>query len=643
MSFRREHFGAYSLLRTLPAMSLLQQHVAEPEDDSSQRCVLVALDDRRATDLEMSLFFHEQISQEARLRHDAIVPVREIGSWGDRPYLVYEQRSGVSLDVVFDAVARGGMEPLPAAIAATIIWDLIEALQSAHDSGMPHRGIWAGLVTIDPSGDLWVSGFSEGALVAKYRPSAPEPKRYAPEVRRDQAVEVTADCYGVGALLYRLLTGKPQPDEWEPRWAGMMMELSLADVPGDSLGRAIHFLHRALAERPMQRYASIDQLAQAFKPLLEEMGGPKHRALVAQALSSFFIKESVPEHTRPIATPALVSRPHHRLPATDEANHTPVFPSRMAPLNEDAVEEGVAPRTRVLANRSRSSLRSLSPALRDRVAPHPLEILARTRYQVLDELGVGGTGTVYKVLDTTLNEVLALKLLRADLIDHPGWLQRFKRELQIARDLEHPNIAPAYHLEQVEGLYFFTMRYIDGETLHQRIRSQGPMGIEEGVRVFSRVGEALLVAHENDIIHRDIKSANVMIERVTGTPYLMDFGIALAPDSQGLTITGQGIGTPMYMAPEQALGHRTGPRADIYSFGVVLYEAFGGALPFIAGTTVAVYTAQINADYLPLSARNSALPKALVELVQACMQPKADDRPTSMQEVLGALKLLLMP
>ncbi len=620
----RTSLASHTLLRVLPAPPGFARYLAAPTDLPDQHRVLTHLRREHASDIEASLAFRELAALESRVRADAVIPVLEVGEADGLPYIIREHRVGAELT---DVIAQRLEHPArfsPAA-AATIANGVIEALIAAHALDLHHMRLEPSTVLIDPGGDVSVTGFAEGAFLARFPQKPSAPKDIAPELRRNHDGGAQTDSYGVGMLLFRLLTGREQPDEWEPRWTGMMMELSAAGVPGDGLKRLIDFLHRALAERPSQRFANANALARAMGPVMVDLDGPKPRQVIAHLLEPLFTSSG--PGTREVE---LISA-DEAVPtnSSDDDDATPIVQH----TGYDAPRS-----TRIMAAQgARASLRRLSPELRERIGPHPLEVLARSRYQVLGELGIGGTGTVYKVLDTTLSEVLALKMLSVDLTSDPGWLQRFKRELTITRDLEHPSILPAYHLEQLEGLYFFTMRYVDGETLYDAIRQRGALPLREGLRILSAVGAGLSAAHSHSIIHRDIKSANIMLERVTGVPYLMDFGIALAPDNPGLTITGQGIGTPMYMAPEQARGERIGTAADIYSFGVVMYETLSGELPFIGTTTVAVYTKQMQGAYDPLTVIAPHVPPALTALTEHCMALDPEQRPASMDEVLKTL------
>jgi serine/threonine protein kinase len=202
--------------------------------------------------------------------------------------------------------------------------------------------------------------------------------------------------------------------------------------------------------------------------------------------------------------------------------------------------------------------------------------------------------------------------------------------------LEHAYILPAYHLEQLEGLYFFTMRYIQGKNLSEHLH-ESSLPIMMSLRILTQVAEALVAAHDRGIIHRDLKPANIMIEDDTWHPYLMDFGIASMLDTPSVTIAGQGIGTPFYMAPEQSRGEAITLQADVYSFGVVCYECFTQRLPFTGPTAIAIYNAQMSGIFEPIRDINPNVPSSIAQLVESCLAPKASDRPSSMRIVLDGL------
>jgi serine/threonine protein kinase len=200
------------------------------------------------------------------------------------------------------------------------------------------------------------------------------------------------------------------------------------------------------------------------------------------------------------------------------------------------------------------------------------------RYKIIEELGRGGMGVVYKAEDTKLRRTVALKFLPAELTHIPEVKERFMREAQAAAALDHPNICTVYEFDEAEETNFISMAYIEGQSLRKRIES-GPLELDDALRIATQVAEGLQEAHKKGVVHRDIKSANIMVTE-KGQAKIMDFGLARMTGGTLLTKEGSTMGTIAYMSPEQARGEEVDFRTDIWSLGVVLYEMFSGQLPF---------------------------------------------------------------
>ena len=199
------------------------------------------------------------------------------------------------------------------------------------------------------------------------------------------------------------------------------------------------------------------------------------------------------------------------------------------------------------------------------------------RYEVLKELSKGGMGEVYRVKDKTLDEEMALKVLKPEIAAHKDMIERFKNELKLSRKIAHRHICKMYDLNEEEETPFITMEYVQGEDLKHSIRKKGKLKEKDAVAIAKQVCEGLAEAHSLGVVHRDLKSQNIMIDE-KGNAKVMDFGIARSIEAAGLTQTGVMIGTPDYMSPEQAEGDEADQRSDIYALGVILYEMVTGGV-----------------------------------------------------------------
>ena len=201
------------------------------------------------------------------------------------------------------------------------------------------------------------------------------------------------------------------------------------------------------------------------------------------------------------------------------------------------------------------------------------------KYEVLEEIGRGGMAVVYKARQLSLNRLVALKVVHQNLVHDKEFLSRFHREAQLGASLDHPNIVTIHDTGREGMVHYVAMEYLEGQNLQEIIRSNGGLDVEEALGYVVPIADALDYAHKREIIHRDIKSSNIFITH-TGRPVLMDFGIAHAASQTRLTIPSSILGTPEYMSPEQAEGDQVDHRTDVYSLGVVMYEALTGRLPF---------------------------------------------------------------
>jgi len=259
------------------------------------------------------------------------------------------------------------------------------------------------------------------------------------------------------------------------------------------------------------------------------------------------------------------------------------------------------------------------------------------RYQVIEELGKGGMGKVYKVLDTKINEKIALKLLNLEFAPGDKTLDRFRNELRLARQISHRHVCRMYDLGEAEGMPYITMEYVSGEDLKSLIRRIGQFTVGKAVLIARQVCEGLSEAHRLGVVHRDLKPQNIMIDS-DGNVKIMDFGIARSLKTKGITDTGEIFGTPEYMSPESLEGKEVDGRTDIYALGIILYEMLTGRVPFDGETPLTVAMKQ--KTEIPKDPRNVnvQIPEGLSHVILKCLNKEKERRYQDLEELTGALE-----
>jgi serine/threonine protein kinase len=258
-------------------------------------------------------------------------------------------------------------------------------------------------------------------------------------------------------------------------------------------------------------------------------------------------------------------------------------------------------------------------------------------YHVLGELGRGGFAMVYSVRDCKRNALIAVKVMRPDLMVSIG-LERFRREAEFGMNLHHPNILSVLFTGHRSGLAYYAMPRVAGEPLDQHLLACGPLSISESSSILRDVALGLAHAHERGVVHRDVKPSNIMLAN-TGKALILDFGIAkaLSPDGGSLSFSGQIIGSPQYMSPEQASDSKSiDHRADLYSWAVVGFEMLAGHPPFEGSSVRAVMHKQLTAEVPDVRDFRSEVPQQLAWMLFTCMQKAPKDRWASMMEALLA-------
>ena len=261
------------------------------------------------------------------------------------------------------------------------------------------------------------------------------------------------------------------------------------------------------------------------------------------------------------------------------------------------------------------------------------------RYEILERVGVGGMAEVFKGKDHKLNRFVAIKVLKEEFRENGGFIKKFKEEAQAAAGLAHPNIVNVYDVGDEYGIYYIVMELVEGITLKNYIERKGHLTVKEATSIAIQVSAGLEVAHNNQIVHRDIKPQNIMISR-EGKVKVTDFGLAKATTSQ--TTTSTAMGSVHYASPEQARGGYVDHRSDIYSLGVVLYEMVTGRVPFDGDTAVAVAVKHLQEELVMPTTFNPEIPFSLEQIIRKCMEKSPDRRYQDIGDLTADLKQSLM-
>lgn len=266
-----------------------------------------------------------------------------------------------------------------------------------------------------------------------------------------------------------------------------------------------------------------------------------------------------------------------------------------------------------------------------------VKLALKNKYEILEEIGRGGMATVYKALQKNLNRLVALKVIHSNLVHYKEFLERFNREAQLSASLNHHNIVTIHDVGSEGGVNYISMEYLDGSDLHSVIQNRGRLPIDYSIKIVAQIAEALDYAHEKGIIHRDIKSSNIIVAK-DGKPVLTDFGIAHAASTSKLTQSGMVIGTPDYMSPEQALGKDVDAQSDLYSLGIVLYECLTGILPFRGDTPVSTIYKIVHENPDPIHNNILDAPRWIESIIKKALAKNKKSRFKTGKEFSKALK-----
>jgi eukaryotic-like serine/threonine-protein kinase len=694
-------FGPYVLLKPLARGGMGALYLAlSGDEDSAKLCVIKTVLPHLA-DKEYLQRFRDEAKVVVRLSHGNLVPVFDSGQVAGEIYLAMDYVDGRDLRATWNRCAKKGIA-FPIDVAAHIVKELARGLYYAHTFGdikLVHRDVSPPNVLLSYSGEVRLTDFGLAASTLKIEKTAPgiiygKVSYMSPEQARGEPIDGRTDLYAAGIILWELLTGRQVFPSGRSPGGGKDLHTSeelLRRVrnpepvaPSRRAGRVPPELDRialkALAPSLKDRYATCEELRHDLAKFLAQTSPGTDSTRVAKFLTELYGEDIAAERaereqlilearqwytskhalvesqkTEPLSADEKTIRP--QLPpmpgaAADasEPFETPSAPTRDRKVTvPDVMEVSPQPDSSPSARRSTSALGTVIGG----------------RYYVRRLCGEGGMGRVFEAEHIDIGRRVALKILHPGYSQTPDLVERLRREARAASKISHPNVVDVTDSGTTpEGAFFFVMEYLEGIELGELIHREGRLDVRRTLHIGAQICRALQAAHEVSVIHRDLKPENVLILTRDGQRdfvKVLDFGIAksgtddltedIERDSRGdirrrLTHPGMTMGTPEYMAPEQAAGRPADPRSDVYAAGGLLYEMLTGKAPYEGANFMEILHKKATTLPAPPSSLRDDVPAQLDALIMKALAKDPADRPQSMDELgreLTALATTLFP
>ena len=624
-------FGRYTLLGPLAEGGMGALHLAcQGEEGMEKLCVIKTVLPHLA-DKEYVARFRDEAKVVVRLSHGNLVPVFDASvvrtPAGDEMYLAMEHIAGKDLRAVWNRCAKKGVA-FPVDIAVYIAREVARGLYHAHSAGaikLVHRDVSPPNILLSFSGEVKLTDFGLAASTLKTEKTSPgiiygKVSYMSPEQARGEQLDGRTDLYAVGVILWELLTGRQLFPQGEENLIIKVRDPHI-EPPSTFAPRVSPALDlivmKALARDRTLRYLDCEAFRAALAGFLAQHAPTTDNERVARFLDQLFDEDIIKEQAA-------------RQQLLDDLSQ------QRGRVGHDADQTSSQPTTV-----------SLQP---QRTAPAGATELIGSyldaRYQVRRLIGEGGMGLVYEAEHTEIGRRVAVKVLHAAYTRHAEVVARFRAEARAATRIGHPHIVEVLDSgTTVEGAVYFVMEFLAGQDLSAVINKEGPQPQRRAIAIGREICQALAAAHRAGIVHRDMKPENVfLIEREGHKDFVkvLDFGIAKTleqtTEKQGrLTQPGMAMGTPEYMAPEQAAGQPTDLRADIYSVGAILYEMLSGKVPIEGANVMEILTKKATTEPLPVGQLRADVDRDLERLVMRMLARSPEQRPQSMDEVAGEL------
>ncbi|HEY3359709.1 MAG TPA: serine/threonine-protein kinase, partial [Polyangia bacterium] len=689
-------FGKYTLLRPLAKGGMGEIFLAAAGEIGGfeKLCVIKKVLAERGDESKAARFVDEA-KVVIRLSHGNLVSVFDAGMANDELYLAMELVEGHDLGAVWNRCAERRAR-FPVDIALYVVREVCRGLAYAHGYGglaLVHRDVTPPNILLSIFGEVKLTdfGLARSALKQEFTQPGVVYGRLAylsPEQAHGRAVDARSDLYSLGIILWELLTGTQlfRVSGADPVTAISVVRNPKIEPPSRRVPRLPATLDdlvmRALALDPAQRYQSAEEMRRAVAVELAALAPTIDTERVAAFMRMLYGDEidrerAEREHllgrdrppgpraesgarARPPVTAALgrgrsgregragrpVAKPS--APAATGAKTVPIG-RRGAPGQSAPVAMGAPTPPKVILAPDAAAPAHAVLADEDAVPPPPSRVgdVVEGRYRLDAVLGVGAMGTVYEAEHVEIGRGVALKILHPIYSRNAELVQRFRREARAASTIGHPNIVDVTDFgSTADGCAYFVMERLRGQDLKAALAQERQMRPPRAVEIMVQVCQALQAAHEHGVIHRDLKPENIFLVPRDGSPdfvKILDFGIAKSlgfgqGDGRSLTMPGIAMGTPAYMAPEQAAGQKVDGRTDIYAVGAILYELLAGVAPFEGDDILDVLTRKAREDPPSLAGRVADVPPALEQLVMRALRRDPAERPPSMADFAAQLR-----
>ena len=674
-------FGKYHLLAPLAQGGMGALYLAVAGDRGLERMMVIKTVLPHLADAEYVARFRDEAKVVVKLSHGNLIPVFDAGLVGGELFLAMDFVEGRDLRAVWNRCAKKQVA-FPIDVAVYIVKELCRGLAYAHsfpDLNLVHRDISPPNILVSYAGEVKLTDFGLASSTLKLEKTAPgiiygKVAYMSPEQARGEKLDGRSDMYATGIVLWELLTGRqlfppgkdqpqdllsraknPEPPRPSKRAPRVPVELDEICV-------------RSLASKKEDRYKDCDEMRQALQAWLSANAPTTDGTRMSTFLQELFSDDILRERAE---RTEMISRVRTRaltLPPTDELRQMIEQASAGVSL-EDGDQDSESPvrkpgtagrraadRGVEGEDRRRDSDRRLpraqsrpavggdgaATALAEQAEPNAeLDVGSdiEGRYRIMELIGEGGMGKVYLAEHVEIGKRVALKVLHPSYSRMPDLVERFRREARAASKIGHPNIVDVTDSGATnDGSVYFVMEYLEGVELGSVIEREGALDVARALRITGQICRALSAAHREGIIHRDLKPENIFLITRGGEAdvvKVLDFGIAKTTEAEAarerrLTSPGMAMGTPEYMAPEQAAGRPADARTDIYSLGAIMYEMTTGLPPYTGDNFMEILTKKATIDPpAPISIR-SDLPLQVSELVSAAMSRSPEQRPQSM-------------